>query len=162
MSVQSAPTPEPPLSPGRYLARRRVAAGLSLREMSVYLGGARPDRRATAADRLGRIERDELVGVDLDFVRRLREVFSFDEQVYLALVGVAAAPDAGLPIPAHCRRCGCSWHDPCLGHDGSGVTACAWADAAGDLCTGCAPAAPPPAAAPTPVVNANREAPRAA
>jgi hypothetical protein len=136
------PAPPPPLSPGRYLQLRRRAAGLKSTELALLVASdeRRPVRLAdrTATERrIVALESDQAgPGVDLDFVRRLNRHVRFDEQIYLALVGLAAAPDDGLPVPQHCRQCGCSWNDACVSPS---TPACFWADAAGTLCSACPP-----------------------
>jgi hypothetical protein len=157
----------PPLAPGRYLQLRRKAAQLELSDLALLIASdirmaepssrrrpIRPADRSLVQRRLFALENGtDGPGVELDLIRAIARHVAFDEQVYLALVGVNAAPDAGLPVPNHCRSCGCSWQDPCLSPG-----PCAWTDAAGTVCTACDPR--PPHALPT-GARANQGAPGA-
>lgn len=115
------------LTAGRYLRRRRWAAGLSVDEVAAgYAVGA--DRDAFAI-RLQRIEQDEDAAgpATLD---RMAEIFHFDREIYRNLV-------AGLPAgTALCRECSCSWQDACRGAPAN----CHWVEP--DLCSRCAPISP--------------------
>ena len=143
MTDQDPPHPPPPLTPGRYLRLRREAGGLTISELALLIASDRR-RPVRVADRTTR-ERDLTAleagtagpGVDIDLVRQIDRHVRFDEQVYLALVGLAAAPDAGLPVPPHCRTCGCSWNDACFAGGSSFGVPCAWADDAATRCTSC-------------------------
>ena len=113
-----------PCTPGAYLERRRIAEGLSRRDVSlVYVDHIESARIAELT--IGEFEADRRIA-PLAALLRLRKAFKFDAHIYCAL-----AED--LPIPTLCRRCGCSWQDPC---DDEERGPCGWS-ADPTLCTHC-------------------------
>jgi hypothetical protein len=142
--------PDPPARPpastnidaaaaGTYLRRRREHNHLTPREVAmIYAANA---ANVTAAELLiADFEAGKAIASD-DALARIRAAYRFDPHVYRQLAD-------GLPAPAICRGCACSFFDPCPEDDGR--SACAWAEE--DLCTACVTAPPPvPAAEPAPV-----------
>lgn len=131
----------PPLQPGRYLELRRQAGRLTRHQVAIILGRNSLEDRKTVLDQLVRLERGDpelygatLAGEPLDFLGlalRLKQLFAFDPNVYLALVGAAADP--AMPRPRVCPACGCTWNDPCR----EGAGACAWSGPEPAVCTAC-------------------------
>lgn len=150
----------PPFTPGEYLARRRLAARLSLEDAAARLAALpwalcapTPGQLTALVNRLCAAEADR-APFTMAQVALLRQAVPLDVHAYLALLDLAAAgPGCGLPVPQLCATCACSWHDPCRGADG---TPCAWSETDPARCTACvpAPAAPrhrPPG--PSPIGN---------
>ena len=128
------------MTPGQYLQKRRVAAGLSLAEVVDRLAGQpvlfiRPTQRDV--DRmLGRLRRIEANGDFLtpEQAEMMARIFPCAPQVYLQLAALHhSGPGLDLPQPALCAKCACSWTDPCTGPDG----ACAWTGPEQNLCSAC-------------------------
>ncbi len=131
-----------PMSPGDYLRLRREAAGLDRDEVALLLAYD-PHAPHLLACHLQQLEENRAAfspAFHMLLVDRLQHVFPFSPAVYYALIGFAADPAAGLPAPAICTGCGCTWTDPCGGREG--VPFCAWRPAtagAPDRCTACPP-----------------------
>lgn len=144
------PPLDPVPTPGAYLDRRRVAAGLTREQVADRLAAlpyaivaATPAHIALLTDRLAAAE---LEGQHFTQPQAalLRQIFRFDVDVYLQLIDLqAAGPGSGLPVPHVCTSCACSWWMACVDDTGP----CAWSDADPNRCTHCAPA---PAATPAP------------
>jgi hypothetical protein len=128
------------MSPGAYLQKRRVAAGLDVAEVAAALlafGG--PIRPITDTDvlnlehRLFAAEENEPCLPPLE-ASLLRRIFAFDASVYeLLFLRHYAGEGNSLPVPQICRDCGCSWLDACRTSSGP----CRWTSATSNLCTGC-------------------------
>jgi hypothetical protein len=153
------------MTPGTYLRKRREAAGLSVEQVALVMAGKfgnlpraeqSPLVRAAAGGVYGaaaafkgeieRLERDELLQdrspIYIELVRLLDGAFPFDRNVFFALLGLAADP--GLPCPAICRNCTCSWNDACID---ALRRPCSWAEVGADelpICTFCAADEPGP------------------
>lgn len=122
-----------PVTPGTYLQKRRVAAGLSIIDVAVmvetspHLGGI--DKVAW----IDRIEKD-IAALSPDVIATLAHAFSFSRTVLLQLITIRSfGEDAVDPAPRICVVCGCSQNDACL----DAGSACAWSDDCPDLCTSC-------------------------
>ncbi|MFN3387468.1 MAG: hypothetical protein ACK40O_00940 [Allosphingosinicella sp.] len=145
-----------PLTPGGYLRRRREAADITIDELALAIASGSGhlvswDERSALARRISLLEADSAgPDVDMPFILAIGAHVRLDEQVYLGLVGYAAAPNAGLLIPDHCRGCGCSHYDPCI----DGVYPCAWSDGSKTICTACEGPTQPAIAAPAPAIAA--------
>ncbi|PZQ56245.1 MAG: hypothetical protein DI555_06425 [Novosphingobium pentaromativorans] len=128
------------MSPGAYLQKRRVAAGLEVVEVAAALVAfGRPIRPITDSDilalehRLFAAEENDpcLTPVEASLLRR---IFAFDAAVYeLLFLRHFAGAGCTLPEPHICRDCGCSWLDACRTSSGP----CSWTSSSSDLCTGC-------------------------
>jgi hypothetical protein len=99
------------ITPGRYLAKRRRAAGLSIEALPLPL------------DALQAIEADVRFRTDVE-LQALQWSFDFDITILIAIA-------RGI-VPRLCRSCGCSEDDACVGESG----ACFWIEQ--DLCSACA------------------------
>ncbi|WP_156679373.1 hypothetical protein [Sphingomonas profundi] len=113
------------MSPGTYLRLRREATGLSLRELA-YQFFTPPLDLAEVEQLLVNAEADD-APLDAGSLHRVNLFVPLDIEIYASLL-------AELPTRSVCRRCACSWFDPCQDSFGP----CAWADAAATLCTRCA------------------------
>ncbi|WP_395391428.1 hypothetical protein WBP07_12505 [Novosphingobium sp. BL-8A] len=128
------------MTPGAYLQKRRVAAGLEVVEVAAaLLALGRPVRPITEADvwkleqRLYAAEENEPC-LSPFFAGLLRQIFAFDVNVYELLFLRHYADDASaLPKPQICRDCGCTWLDACRTSSGP----CSWTSPTSDHCTGC-------------------------
>jgi transcriptional regulator with XRE-family HTH domain len=131
-----------PMSPGTYLRKRRIAAGLSIEQLAALIAAA-PRQVIAARGEIEAMERDALrAGAAEALIRRLRNFFPFDGEILATLRLLAADPESSLPRPMVCRRCACSWHDPCL-DEARG--SCAWAEEGErPLCTFCRTDEPEP------------------
>lgn len=99
------------MTPGTYLRKRRLAAGLTLGEV-----GATADHALLAIEQA---ETDVLVA-SRQLLEDLRRAYPFNQAIYHGLV-------RGLPMQV-CRACACSEYDAC-------DPACSWAEP--DLCSAC-------------------------
>lgn len=132
-----------PMSPGTYLEKRRLAAGLTLDQLARSLANlpwairpAREEEVQRLSLRLKAAEQNE-VTMTLNQLGLMRNAFAFDPGVYMALADLHhGGPGSGLPEPQVCRECGCSWFVACETPRGP----CAWSDHNADLCTACDPA----------------------
>lgn len=120
------------MSPGKYIARRREAFGLTVEDLALLIGRDREDA-GRLAERIRTLEADAIAlgGEAFDLVDRMKGAFAFDRTIFSALVGVATDANPDRPVPQICRVCACSWNDPC----DEGGRGCAWAES--DLCTAC-------------------------
>ncbi|MDB5724973.1 MAG: hypothetical protein JWQ16_1727 [Novosphingobium sp.] len=112
------------MTPGTYLQKRRMAAGLTVDELARQLG-RNPVQAANWATRIRMFEDDVDVVAQVTLVV-LRGIFAFKPEIYLAMVHETRHG-------AVCRMCACSMFDPCQESSGQ---PCAWAE--DDLCTACA------------------------
>jgi len=145
------------MSPGTYMRKRREAAGFSIDEIAMMVGGKSATGRAEIKNLVERLEAGE-VGQAQSLVYQLVGAFSFDERVYSALVLRAADPDSRVPIPPICRVCACSFFDPC--HDLQGE-ACGWApvgEGEEPLCTMCIDDGEPDSGEQQPIPAADNDA----
>jgi hypothetical protein len=114
---------------GRYLRKRREAAGLTIADVAARLVPLELDRR------LWRTEEANCVGMSRRDISLLRGVFPFDPAILRRLI-------EGDESDQICRRCGCSEQDACSDqHPGAGIffvepVGCHWV--AHDLCSACA------------------------
>jgi hypothetical protein len=125
-------TPSAAMSPGAYLRRRRLAAGLELVDIALVT-------TASPIDAYGRGEWLRLIEEDrtpitADVVETLLFAFPLDRHSLNKLILIHAG--ARIDPPRLCAGCACSAFDPCRGTDGS---SCAWVGDT-DLCTTCAAA----------------------
>lgn len=119
------------LTPGQYIAQRRIAAGLSIVDVAAEVA---TDPRLAEIDRtawLNRIEAD-VAPVTLDVFAALHACFPLDPTVLQRLIDLRDLPNDYAEAPRLCRVCACSEFDPCV--DGQ-KRFCAWAEQ--DLCTSC-------------------------
>ena len=112
-----------PLTPSRYLALRRAAAGLSQRQVAQRLAHRRRildgatgntiRMEAAALDLVQQLETPRATARLRATIDTLAEVFPFDPDVYWQL-----ANDPAERHPFVCLGCGCSTYDLCSGHAG--------------------------------------------
>jgi len=131
--------PHAPMSPGTYIRKRRLMAGVTAAEAAGALAALEILAHRPTRGRIGQLQhRLAAAETDREFftlceAQILRNVFPFDPNIYEQLVDLRlAGPGSALPQPQVCRNCACSWHDACIGTDGP----CAWHEE--DLCTVCA------------------------
>lgn len=121
------------MTPGTYLQKRRVAAGLSIMDVAALV---QTDPRISGIDKtawIDRIERD-IAALSPDVIATLGRAFRFDRHVLQQLIAIRSfGADSVNPAPRICLTCGCSANDACF----DGHATCAWASE--DLCTACAP-----------------------
>jgi hypothetical protein len=120
-------------SPGQYIAKRRIAAGLSLDDVALRFETTPPVSARSRAEWLARIEAD-IDPISIGTAFALHGCFRFDPHVLDALIAIQAGV-RDVARPHLCRVCACSWHDACVDH--AFRDACAWFDAAQTLCTNC-------------------------
>lgn len=122
------------MTPGTYLAKRRIAAGLSIEDVAdaVVTVPAVPER--DRIDWLRRIEAD-IAPVTEPIGNALFAVFPFDGDVLARLVDLHSPTPLRIEAPRLCRECACSDFDPC----DDIVGPCAWVEQ--DLCSACVGAA---------------------
>lgn len=149
------------MSPGTYLMKRRKAASMSLKDVARRLvnlpwaiGPAGDYEVERLTMRLRAAEHDELP-ITQEQAELVCNAYALSPQVYQLLLDLrlAGGDQSGLPIPAVCECCGCSWNDPChipspaMGtrrvHTDRGpavllfTEACAWTSPEQSLCTAC-------------------------
>ncbi|MDX3908878.1 MAG: XRE family transcriptional regulator [Sphingobium sp.] len=116
------------MSPGTYLARRRVAAGMSIDDVAASISTA---PRLGEIDRRAWVERleQDIAAISPDVIHTLSCVVPFDSLVLSQLVDFRSY---GPPVepPRICMTCGCSALDAC-------EPLCSWAGP--DVCSACAP-----------------------
>jgi len=119
------------MSPGIYLSKRRVAAGLSLEDVA---GAVSAHPAIHAQDRLDWLKRIEegVVEVTLDVARALLPVFPFNVVILGRLVALKGPHPEAIQPPRLCQICACSELNPCVGKNGRG---CSWVDE--DICSAC-------------------------
>ena len=126
----AATFPAVPLKPSTYLRMRRVASGMTPRDVGSRLAANNDDVSiAMATAMVALLEMPGVVAKREDSLERLRSVFRFDADVYRQL-----AHDPEGIHPQICQGCGCSAWDQHVGADGS--ESLEWA--APGLCTVCA------------------------
>jgi len=124
------------VTPGEYLRRRRLAAGLQLDALVCGIACSPRRRRPVTGADLPRIEarlraaESDAPPLPLSQAELLVDHFAFDLGVYEQLLRLRSGQR--LDPPRLCRGCACSVDDACLDPAG----ACAWAEE--DLCTACA------------------------
>jgi hypothetical protein len=130
----------PPLTPGRYLERRRIAAGLTRGAVAERLASDPRWPEHIRVEYLALIEEDKAPAA-FSTIFALRRIFAFDISVLAKLDEIARGVIAADQAPAICPDCGCSWDDPCFDDDGQ---ACSWAHPGTGVnhCTFCVAAAP--------------------
>jgi hypothetical protein len=128
------------MRPGVYLAKRRIAAGLSCADVAERLAALPWALRPAMSQDVDRLQAKlEAVERGADLLTRpqielLRNVFTFDVAIALQLVDREyGGPAATQPAPHLCRSCACSWHDACVTEHGP----CAWSLSDSHLCTAC-------------------------
>lgn len=121
------------MTPGTYLQKRRVAAGLSIIDLAAMvhtnprLGGI--DKAAW----IDRIEKD-IAALSPDVIATLADAFCFSRTLLLQLITIRSfGVDAVDPEPRICMMCGCSANDACF----DGHASCAWSGP--DSCSACVP-----------------------
>ena len=121
------------MTPGTYLQKRRVAAGLSIMDVAALV---HTDPRLGGIDKtawIDRIEKD-IAALSPDVIATLGRAFRFDRTVLQQLIAIRSfGADAVNPAPRVCLTCGCSQNDACS----DGHATCAWSSE--DLCTASAP-----------------------
>jgi transcriptional regulator with XRE-family HTH domain len=112
------------LTPGRYLRKRREAAGLSIDDVAERIATVPRWAQHLRRGWLEQIESDDMPA-SFNTVVVLHQVMKFDLGVLVALTA------EGCEAPRLCVVCACSEADPCVGHSGP----CSWVDV--DLCGAC-------------------------
>lgn len=122
------------ISPGTYLRKRRIAAGLTIQqaapainEKSIYS----PILRGIMESAWDQAEKDIALFGSVGSIRIARAL-PFDSEIYDRLVAIRFGHN--LPIPQICRSCGCSWNDPCICADDG---PCSWSVHDPELCSVC-------------------------
>lgn len=124
------------MTPGTYLRKRRVAAGLTIIDLAAMVHTNPRWGGVDKAAWIDRIERD-IAALSPDVIATLADAFRFSRRVLEQLITIRSfGPDAIDEPLRLCLTCGCSQFDPCF----DGHASCAWAGP--DLCTACAPAHP--------------------
>lgn len=118
------------LKPSAYLRLRRVASGMTPREVGARIAASNDDMPSAIA-LVALLETPGVVAKREETLEALRGVFRFDADVYRQL-----ARDPEGPHPQICQGCGCSAWDPHV--DADGCEKLEWA--ASGLCTICADA----------------------
>ncbi|SEI69165.1 hypothetical protein SAMN05518849_101573 [Sphingobium sp. AP50] len=121
------------MSPGTYLNKRRVAAGLSIIDVAALVNTS---PRLGGIDKVAWIDRIEkdIAALSPDVVAALSDVFRFSRRVLEQLITIRSyGPSAVQHAPQLCLICGCSQNDACF----TGEATCGWAS--DDVCTACAP-----------------------
>ncbi|MDF2602955.1 hypothetical protein [Sphingomonas sp.] len=115
------------LTPARYLALRRSAAGMSINAVAVMIAANKRDL-GEARDLIALLETPGAVARRPETIDALRNAFPFDPDVYRQLASEPAERH-----PRVCHACGCSAWDPHV--DAHGIETLDWADEA--TCTRC-------------------------
>ena len=139
--VLPAQMPAGVMSPGTFLRKRRLAAGLSQVTIARHLvgmpwpiGEPTPAQINAFVRMLDRVELDQLT-LNGTQAQLLAEVVPFDLGAYRELVMLRdAGPDTDLLRPNICRDCACTFLSACI--DAAGRP-CAWVDGQANLCTAC-------------------------
>lgn len=121
------------MTPGTYLKKRRVAAGLAIIDVAAMV---RTNPHLGGVDKVAWIHRieEDIAALSPDVITSLASAFSFSRLVLLDLITIRSfGPDAVGTAPRLCMACGCSQNDACF----VGEATCAWAGP--DMCTACAP-----------------------
>jgi hypothetical protein len=117
--------------PGQYLRLRRIAAGLTIDDVALRTDttpvplSARSRAEWIAAIEAGTAELSPETALALSMVYR------FDLAVLDALADLHAGRAAVQPLL--CRKCACSWFDPCETECGP----CSWVDELASKCSAC-------------------------
>lgn len=130
------------MTPGTYLNKRRMAAGLEPLELARHMAGMpwpigepSPAQIRHFIGYLHRLELDHATLTRAQF-EVLREALPIDVTVYYDLVALRDdGPDSELSQPNVCRVCGCSHFNACVDQAGR---PCAWTSVENNLCTACA------------------------
>lgn len=128
------------MAPGRYLKKRREAAGFSVSQVAAALAGIHERIRPLRARDFKLLE-EQLDSAETDAdpltmpqAALLHRVLSFDLSTYeLLLLRHAGERATDLPEPQICRVCACTWNDACATPSGP----CAWTPGDPSLCTAC-------------------------
>lgn len=124
--------PDPVMTPGTYLRKRREAARLSIADVAAKISTIPRMAEHIRMDWLELIESDQMPATFYTIVALHQIVpFSIDALVALSVEGREA--------PQLCRICGCSDLDPC--QVGSAGFTCSWVPNDSTLCTTCVDAA---------------------
>lgn len=115
------------LTPARYLALRRSAAGMSINAVAITIAANKRDL-TDARDLIALLETPGAVARWPETLDALRAAFRFDPDVYRQLATEPAARH-----PRICHGCGCSAWDPHI--DAHGIETLDWADET--TCTSC-------------------------
>lgn len=120
------------MSPGTYLQKRRVAAGLAIVDVAAMVRTSPHWGEIDRVAWIGRIEQD-IAALSPDVIATLSDAFRFSRTVLLQLITLRNfGPDAG-DGPRICIGCACTERDPCC-ETATGET-CAWSTE--QLCTSC-------------------------
>lgn len=123
------------IAPGLFLRRRREAHGLSREDLALRLETSPPVSARSRAEHLAALE-DGVQPITINDALALQRELHFDWHVLLVLSAIAIGHADARELPALCRVCACSEHDPC---EDVVLGSCAWKEP--DLCTACARAA---------------------
>lgn len=123
------------MTPGTYLQKRRIAAGLSIMDVAAMvhtnprLGGV------SKVAWIDRIEKD-IAALSPDVIATLADAFRFSRTILLQLITIRSFGVSAVdPEPRICMSCGCTEQDACF----DGHATCSWADVDTDRCTACTP-----------------------
>jgi transcriptional regulator with XRE-family HTH domain len=125
------------MTPGTYLKKRRVAAGLSIIDLAAMV---HTNPRWGGVDKVAWIDRIEhdVAALSPDVIATLADAFRFSRTVLGQLITIRSyGEDAIDPAPRLCMTCGCSEQDACF----DGHATCSWSGP--DSCTACVPAPSP-------------------
>lgn len=121
------------MTPGTYLKKRRVAAGLTIIDVAAMVNTTPSIGSIDKVSWIDRIERD-IAALSPDVIATLSDVFRFSRTVLQQLITIRSyGPSAVDPAPQICLMCGCSQNDACF----DGHATCAWSTP--DSCTACVP-----------------------
>lgn len=116
------------MTPGTYLQRRRMAAGLAITDVAAVLATEPHLAEHARGEWIELIETD-IMPASFNTIVALRRAYSFDLAVLMELAAIAL--DVAITPPRLCSGCGCSDFNACMGHAGP----CHWVDDA--LCSTC-------------------------
>lgn len=126
------------MSPGTYLQKRRVAAGLSIIDVAMKVGTSPRLGEIDKVAWIGRVEAD-VAALSPDVIAALADAFPISLGLLQQLIDLRSFGPRTVDLPRLCATCACSEFDACL-DQGTGET-CAWASK--DRCTSCAPVKEP-------------------
>ncbi|MEO7467380.1 MAG: helix-turn-helix transcriptional regulator [Sphingobium limneticum] len=121
------------MTPGTYLQKRRIAAGLSIMDVAAMV---HTNPRLGGIDKVAWIDRIEkdIAALSPDVIATLADAFRFSRTILLQLITIRSfGADAIDPQPRICIMCACTDNDACS----AAVTgeSCAWDS--DHLCTFC-------------------------
>ncbi len=126
-----------PMHPGRYIALRRKAAGLTRRRVADLLNGS-PANADSFLLRLKHLEETGEYNGDANaLIYALASLLRIDRAIVRQLAARVEDPDnPDLPVPQICRDCGCTFSRACIDVTGQ---PCHWVEP--DRCSACVPLA---------------------